>query len=92
VHAGNLGEFLVIGIGNHFKIGAADELFFPARGLLEEDDIDIVEGGEFFLDRPDELFVPDADPLSLMKVHGEKVGLERCYPLSQEWVKGERKQ
>jgi hypothetical protein len=30
--------------------------------------------------------------LSLMKVHGEKVGLERCYPLSQEWVKGERKQ
>jgi hypothetical protein len=30
--------------------------------------------------------------LSLMKVHGEKVGLEGCYPLSQEWVKGERKQ
>jgi hypothetical protein len=82
----------VIGVGNYFEIGAADELFFPARGLLEEDDIDIVEGGEFFLNCPDELFVLDADPLSLMKVHGEKVGLEGCYPLSQEWVKGERKQ
>jgi hypothetical protein len=82
----------VIGVGNHFEIGAADELFFPAGGLLEEDYIDIVEGGEFFLDRPDELLVPDADPLSLMKVHGEKVGFMRCYLLSQEWVKGERKQ
>jgi hypothetical protein len=82
----------MVGIGNHFEVGAADELFFPARGLLEEDDIDIVEGGEFFLDRPDEVFVLDADPLSLMKVHDEKVGLDGCYLLSQEWVKGERKQ
>jgi hypothetical protein len=28
--------------------------------------------------------------LSLMKVHGEKVGLVGCYLLSQEWGKGGR--
>ena len=79
-------------LGNDFEVGAADELFFFVRGLLEEDDIDIVEGGEFFLNRPDELFVPDPDSLSLMEVHSEKVGSGMGYLLSQEGVKSGRKQ
>ncbi|MFZ0271503.1 MAG: hypothetical protein WB524_17995 [Acidobacteriaceae bacterium] len=65
---------MFLDLGDGFEVGSADELFFPARGLLEEDDIDIIEGGEFFLDLPDELFVPGSDLLSLVKVHVAKVG------------------
>lgn len=83
-----LGELMFLDVRDQFEVGSANQFLFCAGGLFEEDNIDIVEGGEFFLDRPDELFVPDADPLSWIKVHGsQKVGLGGVDPLSQEWVK-----
>jgi hypothetical protein len=63
-----------LGFSVEFEVGSADQFFFTAGGLFKEHNIDIVEGGEFFLDRPDDLFVPDTNPLSWVKVHDEKVG------------------
>lgn len=85
------GELLIFGVFDELEVGAADKLFFPAGGIFEEDNVDIVEGGEFFLDRPDELFVPDADPLSLSKIHDKRLGCGGGYPLSQERVSGRAK-
>ncbi len=81
------GELLLFDLGDELEIGAADQLFFAAGRVLEEDNIDIVKGGELFLDRPDELFVPEADLLSVFKVHKKRLGWEVDYPLSQERVK-----
>jgi hypothetical protein len=79
---------LLLKVGKGFEVGAADELFFFAvMSVLEEDNIDVVEGSELLLDGPDELFVPDADVLSMFEVHAWRLGLGSGCLLSQEGVK-----
>ncbi len=66
---------MLVEVGDRFQVGATHQLFFFAVvSVLEENNIDVVKGSELLLDGPDELFVPDADVLSMFKVHGRTLG------------------
>jgi hypothetical protein len=87
-----LGELLDFSLGEEFQIGAAHQFFFTARAVFEEDYVHIIEGGELLLDLPDELFVPDTDPLSLSKVHEQRVGGRDCIHYPKNGLRGGPKQ
>ena len=77
------GGLLLVGFDD-FEVGTTDELFLQCGGVLEDDDVDIVEGGELLLDGPDKVLALNADPLSRFEVHGARLGSRWPGSLSQE--------
>lgn len=65
---------LVFGFCESFEVGAADKLFFGRGGVVENDDVNIIERSQLLLDNPDSVFALDADSLSMLEVHDARLG------------------
>ena len=65
---------LVFGLGQRFKVGPTDQLFLRRGGVVQDDNINIIERSELLLDNSDSVFALDADSLSLFEVHGPRLG------------------